>query len=1477
MKLTLPQQDVYYEQLLYPDEPIYNIGAKVAISGPVDYKLLNQAFTALINQHDVCRSVLVRGEEGVTMELLPASCPTLEFADFSGEEDADGKANRYMQKMFGKTFHLNDKKLLNRFVLVKVNSSFHYLFAMYHHIITDGWGTSLLFREWVQNYNELFTHGAIGHREQYHYSDFAADDAQYYASSQYEEDRQYWKNRFRRLPESLLPRINENMIVNRSKRKELIVPRELYNQLEALAACLKCTTFHVILAVLYMYLGRKYRQKEITIGLPVLNRGKAAFKRTVGLFTGMSPLRMQLFFDKTFAELVADIKQQLRQDYRHQRFPLGKLVQELDAFKERERLFNITVSYENQNYADHLVNTRTSVMPLTHESERVALAVYIREFDKAEDVRIDFDYHVNYFEEAAATCMVNHFEQLLRGVCEAPGIALWKYKYLTAAEEVRLLYTFNETQFAYPENSTLIAFFNRQAKARAEQPAITDGTDTYTYGELDACSGRVALHLRTLLQTGENAPLAVLMPRSARLLPILLGVLKAGNAYIPLDPDFPPARLAYIVAHSKAACIIGTEEHRHTIDTDIRFICADSLMYGPEHPAGEGLPQISAAATAYIIYTSGSTGVPKGVEIGHRSLLNFLLSMQQRPGITEKDTLFSVTTQSFDISILEFFAPLIAGARIYLAPPHLQHDPQSMVATLEAEKPTIIQATPGFYQLLFDAGWKGSKHLRVLCGGDLLSVALAEKLLNSCAVVWNMYGPTETTIWSGIKQLCRPEDASNIGAPIHNTQFYLLDDYQQPLPVGCPGDIYIGGHGLAKGYYKNEVLTAERFIDHPFRTGEKIYRTGDIGAWNDLGELRFMGRSDYQVKVRGYRIELGEIEARLNQLAPVRSSVVVARKQEKQAALVAYIVPEEDDGVDTAALMAALKEQLPEYMIPCKIIPVREFPLTPNRKVDRGLLASLELEPVRGTATDTVPQTSLEVALCGLFKEALQYEDAIRTSDNFFSIGGDSINAMKVVNLVQQQLYYGISFKDIFNYPTVQALAKRLQQLDTIPPGRIAVTSVGPHYPVSSSQFSIWLAAHQSSRMAVAYNVFAVYAISGEPDVLKLEQSFITLIDKYEILRTNFRELEGMPRQQVRAAGDMQFGIDRISAEAPELGRMLEDYVNKQFDLENDLLLRVGLFRTGTANYLAFASHHVILDGWSVGVLIQELCKLYQAPAPQSAVLPFQFRDYVAWQRQLATARAPMNERFWQKYLDNYCWKPLIPEQPYPTGDEYIAAVHSFEWDEPFFSSLKASAANRQCTLHTLLLTAFLTLLHKQYGYNDLCIATVNAGRTIADLHNQVGMFVKSLPLRLRFQPKQSVATLLETVHIDLLETDAYQDIPEQIYNSLSPEVLFVLQPDTFRYDSVELGEGVHLTLYPLAARYSRLPLLINFSEGRNGLKCEVTYSTGKYSGSNIELLFLRYEQLLAQLVNQPDIAIEDLDTRLAFEKEPAIDIDFNF
>lgn len=1482
MNLTLPQQDIYFEQLLYPNEPIHNIGAKILIKGEIDFETLKEAYKKLIDQHDTYRSIVVRNEGNVEMQTISKHKSTLGFKDFSHQENSNKEAEVFMQSTFEEPFNFDSKSLLQKFILVKVDERNHYLFSVYHHIITDGWGTSLMFQRLVSNYNELIESGSIETMYPYSYKDFVIDDREYANSEVFIKDKFFWKEKFQNLPERLLEKLNDSIDLNKSRRKELVIKRTVYDQLSDIAKDYKSSTFHVILALLYLYFGRKHQNTDFAIGLPVLNRSKSVYKKTVGLFMGVSALRISLDFEETFEHLVSQIKQELRQDYRHQRFPLGKLIKELDIFQVKDRLFNITLSYEKQNYSDHFKNTITRVIPLTHQSERVALAVYIREFDELEDVKVDFDYNINYFNEHSASQLVAHFEHLMLDVIGNNKKKLLDYNYLTKKEQQQLLSAFNPTHSTKNTKTTLLSFFNHQVQKRPNNNAIQDKLKTYTYKELDFISNKVANYIYKELGQSNKSPIAVLVNRSVDLIAILLGIFKAGRAYIPLDPNFPIERLKFIIAHSDVKCIIGGEQHQNIRSRALKYINVKTILNDNNLNTLSCINKVQSSDTAYIIYTSGSTGDPKGVEIGHQSLLNFLLSIQQKPGITSEDILLSVTSQSFDISLLEFFTPLISGAKLYVIDSDTLINPLDVIKELERIRPTIIQATPSFYQMLYNANWVGDEKLKVLCGGDLLSESLADRLLNTCFEVWNMYGPTETTIWSSLKKMNTSKDASNIGKPIRNTSFYVLDEYKNLLPVGSRGNLYIGGDGLAKGYFKNENLTKEKFIRNPFLENEKIYETGDMGRWNTNGDIQFLGRNDHQVKIRGYRIELEEIETKLNQLENIQSSVVVVkRKKNQEASLIAYVIVNQEP-IDVDEIINQLKKELPEYMVPYTIISLERFPLTPNKKVNRKILEQEDLETPVVASYHEKPKTELEIKLCELYKKVLETKNEIGLKDNFFRLGGHSLNAVRLIGKIEKELQHQITLKTIFDYPTIESLSLFLEQRKKHDLNTISLAEKKSHYPITLPQYAMWLASIKSEK-SVAYNMFNSYRVNGLINLDLLEMSFKKVIDKHEILRTGFVEFNSFPHQIIRSSKEIIFKIDHFFVDNSEVQKEMKEYANQEFDLKKGFLMRLAMFETSTGDrLLLFVTHHILMDGWSLEILIKEVFENYNSLTSEKSfhreTLNLQFRDYAVWQHNFELNNKNNNHQFWKQYLQDYQWRSLIAyDQEGGLSEKYSGNFYHFNWEKTFLDKINQTALNQNTTLHTLLATAFNILIYKMQGLHDICIGTINSGRPYSDLHSLIGMFVKTLPLRVKLEPDQLFTTILQNVQEDMLAIDKHQDIPEDILSSLRLEAILVLQNPTFNYEKINVNSDLSLEFHPVNAKYNRLPLLVSFSINEEHLHGSIYYDTSKYEIETIELMVLKYKKVLEELVYNQNIRINEINADLEFEQEQAIDINFNF
>jgi len=1481
MELSLSQQDIFFDQLLHPEEPIYNIGAKILIEGTLNYEAIQLAYVELINQHDAFRCIFVHDARGVSQHILKQHASSLNFKDFSSSPNALEKADDFMRKEFKTPFDVTSGELLHSFTLIKVAESLHYLFSFYHHIITDGWGTSLMFQRLVRNYNEILNFGKVQGLYPYDYKAFIEDDMCYADSRDFVADAGYWASRFRELPDSLLEPTTNSSLRRVSGHHKFVVPRKFYDQLTHFSVVHRCSTFHVILGAVFAYFARRSGNADFSIGIPVLNRSNAVFRSTVGMFMGVSPLRIQTNFENTFVEHVSAIRKQLRLDYRHQRYPLGRLIGDLGLIQDRKKLFNITLSYEKQNYSDHFSGTRTTVVPLSHHAERGALAIYVREFDDTEDVQMDFDFNFDYFDEATAKRISEHFEITLKDLVAHPHRKIRELQYLSMDESLFLGAQSGVRELREPRDVTFLSHFFEQVKAAGDKVAVYDGTTTYTYRELNRLSQGVATYIDSVCGPGEKSPVSVLMERSSALIPVLLGIMMSGRPYIPLDPGFPTERLNFILNESRSTFLIQDQEYYLDKSDDVAVFLLDTLMREASAQDSESCKaRASAEDTAYIIYTSGSTGNPKGVEIGHRSLMNLLASIGLRPGITSEDVLFSVTTYSFDISILEFFAPLTLGATLYVAKREMLSDPLSIVDHLDKIAPTMIQATPSFFQMLFDVNWSGSKGLKVLCGGDLLSQSLAEKLIRTCAEVWNMYGPTETTIWSSCKKVEAPEESSNIGTPLLRTRFYVLDDFFYFKPIGVPGEIYIGGVGLAKGYYGNEQLTASRFLSDPYHEGTKIYKTGDIGRWNDNGEIEFLGRNDDQVKIRGYRIELGEIESRLNRIPGIHASVLVTKRNSAgEGQLVAYVICD-DAQFDLDETYRTLRNALPFYMIPSWIIQVENFPKTPNQKIDRKLIGSWDIQQ----ATDTIvahPVTKMEGAISEYIAEVLDSKLPIGRDQNFFELGGHSLGAVKLIGMIAGNLNQHISLREVFEHPTVSKLSAYLEGLrpEYHPAIDWALEEREEYFRVTNSQYLIWLASQRSS-VSKAYNMSAVYEIKGTVSLDSLKTAVGQLIARHEALRTNFLQIGDGVFQKVSPPAETDIATFKVRES--DLHMQIDQLLDVEFNLESDLLLRVSVVESDSGSkMIVFLVHHIIMDGLSLEVFVREFAESYNmslrgTTLPDSSARRLQFADYSELQKKVSKTRAADDLQYWEEYLKGYQNRALVLGRGNGGRDQKNARMQ-FQIDVNTRLRIRQLVQNEGTTNFVFFASAFSIFCSKQFGFNDLCIGYISSCRISAEFDRVIGMFAKTLILRSSFtNEKKSFSEELARVRHDFLTAQAYQDAPLDIFSKIKLEALLVYQNPDWSFDCMDEFQDFQLVNYAVVPKYSRMPIVFNFVESKETISVLIDYAADLFTENAIHVIAARFNTLLDEIVATPGVPL----SALSFEKaglKNEFELEFDF
>ncbi len=1053
-------------------------------------------------------------------------------------------------------------------------------------------------------------------------------------------------------------------------------------------------------------------------------------------------------------------------------------------------------------------------------------------------------------------------------------------------------------------NATLLPeLFEVQADRRPESIAITFEDQSATYRELDRRANQVAHRLRRL-RVGPEVRVGLCLHRSISMVVGLLGVLKAGGAYVPLDPDFPADRLALMLDDSRPSVLLTQEELCHTLPeralSGAAVLCLDSHRAGIEResdrragarPAPENL--------AYVIYTSGSTGRPKGVQVTHRALANFLESFHSLLGMTERDELLAVTTLSFDIAGLELLLPLIAGGRVTVVARDEASDGGRLKRRVSDPGVTFLQATPATWRLLLEAGWTGSPALTLLCGGEALPRVLADRLLDKGKALWNLYGPTETTIWSSAHQVEPGTGLVSIGRPIARTQLYVLDARLRAVPAGVVGELYIGGAGLARGYLNRPALTAERFLPDPVgeEPGGRLYRTGDLARWLPDGRLECLGRIDHQVKIRGYRIELGEIEATLAKHPGVRQAAVVAREDTPgDRRLVAYLVgavPEVDE------LRSWLRRALPEYMVPAVYHVLDALPLTPNGKVDRGALPAPE--PVESGLTRHLvpPRGPIEEAVAPIWAAVLgQPISRVGVHESFFNQGGHSLLAAQLLSRLRDLFGVELPLRTLFEDPTVAGVARWIEEARRaghgleLPP--LLPAERPAEIPLSFAQQSLWFLDQLSPGQAT-FNMPVAVRVSGPLDLAAFERSLAEMMQRHEVLRTCIASVAGRPVQVVAEAVALPLivvdlrGLEASQRES-EVRRLAAEEARRPFDLTHGPLIRAHVVMLGDLDHAFLLSmHHIIGDGWSFGVAAGELATLYGAyrrgdpsPSPLPA-LPIQYADYALWQRGwLQGALRARLADYWSERLAGVTPLELPTDRPRPPIRTFRGAIQAFKIPAVVSEPLGALCRNEGVTPFMLLLAAFQTLLHRYSGQVDIVVGSPVANRGRSEVEGLIGYFVNMLALRTDLSGDPSFRMLVRRVREVALSAYEHQDLPfEMVVEALQPprdpsrsplfQVMFVLQnnrlPDvtgtelSFTPLTVDLGTGT-----------AKFDLTLVFEESAGGLAGGLEYNTDLFDAATITRMIGHLANLLESIAADPDRTLTELPWLDAVERQTVLE-----
>ncbi|MFL9453902.1 amino acid adenylation domain-containing protein [Tolypothrix bouteillei VB521301_2] len=989
LPLSFAQQRLWFLQQLEPESGFYNIHVQVRFQGNLNVTALEYSLNHIISRHEVLRTNFVVVDGQPIQVIADSKTITLATVDLQHLEPTqrESTCRQLILEEAAQPFDLTTDSLV-RASLFKLTETEHVLLLMMHHMVSDWWSMGVLVNELAAIYQAAYNNVPIAlPKLPIQYADFAVWQRQWLQGEELTKQVGYWKEKLAGAPALLeMPTDRPRPAIQTYKgaTEKFKLSQELCEALTALSQRQGVTLFMTLLAAFQILLYRYSGQTDICVGTPIANRNRAETEGLFGLFLNTLVLRGNLSGNPSFVDFLLQVRSVALGAYAHQDLPFEQLVEQLQPERSLSHtpLFQVMfVLHNTPMQVLQLPNLTLSPLELESSTAKFDLNLTLKNtaqgFSENTDVGLSgfLDYNTDLFDATTIARMAEHYLTLLEAVVANPHQKISELPLLSDREQRQILVEWNDTQANYPKQLCLHQLFEQQVEKTPDAVAVVFENEQLTYTQLNAKANQLAHHLLQL-GVGPEVLVAICVERSIEMLVGLLAILKAGGAYVPLDPIYPPERLAYILENSGAKVLLSQqtvanllpEIHGHIVYLDKDLPIHQSSSNPNTHVCADNL--------AYAIYTSGSTGRPKGVQIPHRAVVNFLNSMSAQPGIVSEDVLVAVTTITFDIAALELFLPLSRGARLVLTRDLIADGGQS-TAALGTSSATVMQGTPATWRALMQAGFVGNPQLKILCGGEALDRELAAQLLERADSLWNMYGPTETTIWSAVSQVQPDSGAVSIGRAIANTQFYILDANLQPVPVGVAGELHIGGDGLARGYLSRPELTAEKFIPNPFGdASSRLYKTGDLVRYKSNGNIEYIGRIDHQVKVRGFRIELAEIEAILGQHPTVEQAVVIAKDIAGDKRLVAYLLAQSEATPVVSELRSFLKQQLPEYMVPSYFVVLDAFPLTPNGKVDRKALPTPDQTRIEAQAY-VAPRNEVERILTHVWQEVLNLEKSV--------------------------------------------------------------------------------------------------------------------------------------------------------------------------------------------------------------------------------------------------------------------------------------------------------------------------------------------------------------------------------------------------------------------------------------------------------------------------------------------------------------------
>ena len=1465
--VTPVQHRLYAIHQINPDSLAYNIPGMLELPLQYSEAQISKACNKLIERHEILRTCFFMKDQEVWQKVVPFKQIELEIITNTDVENAI--------KKFTRPFSLAHAPLV-RLGLLKTDTC-HILLMDFHHIVVDGLSQAVLIDELFSLLNSKTLEEVT-----FQFKHFAWWKNQPAQLEELHKQENYWLERY----SNPLPKLELPTDYNRPKVKnykggtvQFVISEENKQFLRALGKAQNTTLYMNLMAVWSLLLAKMSSVEDLAVGTPVTGRTLPELTGMVGMFVNTLAVRLFPKQELSFAEYLKITKDNILKDWEHQEYPLDELIEKtgIERNTSENPIFNTMFSLLTKEEFNLEIDLNTNEPVFSKKLTGVKFDLNFKVADLDDQIICNLDYSSDLFSEGTIRSLVERFNRLLEQLKTQPETTIKSLTLLSKEEENRIA-QINNTRVE-PEGivKTVDQLFDEVALKYPEKTGYADTQGTYTLKEAkNKASALAKAIVEKCSAENPNPFIGIMLPAQKEIAIAILGVFKAGAAYVPIDTDLPKERIQHIIKDSGITQLISTKEIYQSLNFSGELLDIDEIM-NSKNCHDDFISQNHPEHLAYIIYTSGSTGKPKGVPIKQKQLINYINWFTKNLNYSHKNSSLLVSSYAYDLGHSSIFPAMANGGALHILKKEEYLSVECLGNYIREHKITYIKMTPTLFNVFInDANFQKdylSSMKQLMLGGEAIIAKDVEKFFDiypdNCFI--NHYGPTETTIGCIAKILTLKDwkkfkEQPVIGRPINNMQVYVLDNQLAPVPTGAIGQIYLAGTGVSAGYLNRPELTKEKFIENPFKKGEKMYATGDLGCWNSNYEVVFKGRADHQVKIRGYRVELDEIAAVLRNMEGVTNTAVITMGELDDTMIVAYVETQKE----VTQLYDSLEKLLPVYMIPSVLIPVDEIPMTPNGKTDLKALKAIPI-PNQFSKDAVAPETAMEKQLLELWENILNIPINNVKAD-FFKLGGHSLRALKVVNYIEQNWHLKVPLKMFFENPTVKGLAAKLEGLEKSVYKAIEKVEPQENYPLSHAQQRLWLL-NELSENQVAYNIPRVFRLKGTLKEAVINQVFDDIIKRHEILRTVFRQVAGVPRQVILEPENFKGYYtckDITQYNSHETMKLVSELVNHRFNLENGPLIKVALLKESENTHILLINlHHIISDGWSAGILLQELCEGYNNRLANMPVfteaLPIQYKDFTAWQnKKLENTEYLKKQRdFWKAKLSGELSRCTLPESfPRNSGQKTTGKTVTHIMGSQLAEKLEQLAVEQNASLYMVLLSALNVLLYRYTGQEDIIIGTVISGREREELNNQIGFYVNTLVQRTHLKAKETFVEVLQNVKNDVLATTEYQYYPFDLLVSdlgiVKEEGRSQLFDIMFVHQNNEEAEEYQLNLNGIEVaeagedlNESKFDVSFVTRKTDENLQVFVEYNANIYSEQFLKEFLFNFENLLNELLVQ--------------------------